>query len=75
MKQKTSYNHNHPEVLPGEVFITNCHPRDVTSVGWATKRVGSVAYDRLGGIVKELLPVFAQRWEIPDDILSSLDSR
>ena len=76
----------HPELKEGEVFVTNANmdlpgkPDDqldgFESCGWKTKRLGLLAFDVNGEIVKGLRPVFAQREElekagimdvIPDD--------
>ena len=69
---------NHPELRKGEVFLTNASNdlrlRDINgyikkrssweSVGWRTKRKGTVAYDILGGPINWMFPVFVQRDEL-----------
>ena len=69
-------NKNHPEILPGEVFLTNAedhHCRDDRRsswemIGWRTKRKGKVAYDDIDGKPLDsiycLFPVFVKREEL-----------
>ncbi len=61
-------NKNHPELLPGEVFITNADNGSFPQIGWETKRRGNVAYDisgqPLGNRWPGSFPVFAQKSEI-----------
>jgi len=65
-----NFNANHPELQEGEVFLTNMLPdrvlddqSDWEAIGWATKRVGLVAYDRKGNPLDDYIPVFIQRSE------------
>ncbi len=59
----------HPEIQPGEVWISNCDSESVHSIGWKTKRCGCVALDRLGRPMSQnawsgSFPVFAQKSEL-----------
>ena len=59
----------HPELQPGEVFITNSDASDFHEIGWHTKRVGIVALDNLGRPIGQRawpgsFPVFAQKSEL-----------
>lgn len=78
---------NHPEMREDEVFIANIFCNDIgqysnldrgiawNSIGWRTKRMGSVAYDPRGDIIPGSRPVFVQRAELqeagidPDNLL------
>lgn len=60
---------NHPEILPGEVWITNADIYSLPKIGWTSKRCGKIAYDCYG---KEMnskrwpgaFPVFARASEL-----------
>ena len=56
-------NKNHPELKEGEVFLTNTANPEMTNIGWESKRLGVVAYDIHGLIVKGLYPVFKNKDE------------
>ncbi len=43
---------DHPELLEGEVFLTNASDENFGSIGWLTKRMGVVAYDISGKRIK-----------------------
>ncbi len=63
------FNQNkHPEILPDEVFISNTDIRDFYSIGWKTKRRGSIAIDWLGQPLgsrwPRSFPVFAKKSEL-----------
>lgn len=60
MTQKTA----HPELAPGEVLIGNMFSCDFSRVGWATKRMGRVAYETGGKRIPNFRPVFVQSTEI-----------
>ena len=53
----------HPECQEGEVFLTNSSDYG-SGVGWKTKRIGEIAYDKSGKVVKGLRPVFVQAAEL-----------
>lgn len=73
---KRSFNVNHPEIMKGEVFLTNVgegrdfgmsfplHNDDFAAIGWKTKRCGRIAYDIYGKPVSGMEPVFVQRDEL-----------
>jgi hypothetical protein len=71
-QQVKNFNTNHPEIQPGEVFLTNIGDPRVTiqglqhwsSIEHATKRLGVVGYDKDGRILPYLKPVFVQRSEM-----------
>lgn len=61
----------HPELQRGEVWITNVFPEhpgsDKIEIGWcgyATKRLGNVAYDIHSNPVRQGRPLFAQEAEV-----------
>jgi hypothetical protein len=59
----------HPEIRPGEVFITNADYESFREIGWETKRVGHVSLDNLGRPISQTawsgsFPVFAQVSEL-----------
>ncbi|MFA5188201.1 MAG: hypothetical protein WC460_02470 [Patescibacteria group bacterium] len=58
----------HPELQEGEVYLDHIFPSTFKNVGWKTKRLGKVAYNKLTGqeIPKRFnrLPLFAQRTEV-----------
>ena len=56
-------NKYHPELKEGEVFLTNTDNPEMTNIGWKSKRLGRVAYDIHGLIVKGLYPVFKNKAE------------
>lgn len=58
-----SANDNHPELLEGEMFVTNTANPEMTGVYWNTKRLGKVAYDIKGVMVQGLYPVFRLKSE------------
>ncbi len=59
---------NHPEIQPGEVWITNADEETFWEVGWKSKRRGQVAYGNRGQLLNHAwpgaFPVFAQRQEL-----------
>ena len=67
------FNDKHPELRPGEIWITNALPgrfmdgrEDIASMDWKTKRVGNQAYDSLGKPIDPTTgyrPVFIQKSE------------
>ena len=74
--EATSFNNNHPKLQEGEVFISNIwfedssDPKDSRTdwetIGWRTKRMGSIAYDSNGNVIPDACPVFAKRAEMRD---------
>lgn len=60
---------DHPEALPGEVWVSNVSTRAwgehvFDQIGWKSKRLGTTAFDSLGEPIRDMVPVFAQRSEI-----------
>jgi hypothetical protein len=53
----------HPELLEGEMWITNLSPDKIDEIQYDTKRVGITAYDNFGNVVEGLVPVFISRAE------------
>lgn len=64
IKLKT-FNKNHPELLEGEMFVSNTSNREMTGVHWKTKRLGNTAYNIHGEKVSGLFPVFRDKNEKP----------
>jgi hypothetical protein len=62
-KKKISKDWKHPELKRGEVFLTNSSNGLKTS-SWKTKRVGKVAYNIFGEVVKGYSPVFVKKQEL-----------
>lgn len=50
----------HPEVRPGEIFLSNIAESDLSLLeSWKTKRLGTKAYDGAGEVLTdEYVPVF-----------------
>ena len=64
---KITFNETHPELLDGEMFLTNIHKYDdesvYRSIGYNTKRKGNIAYTIDGEISKSSFPVFINKKE------------
>ena len=73
----TDFNQTHPELREGEIFLCNVGGNfDVfrdrfmpihevfDSIGWKSKRIGSVAYTRDGKPIKNMRPIFVERVEL-----------
>lgn len=58
-----TYNTNHPELRKGEMFFSNDNEEGYKRIGLQTKRMGDVAYDVRGNVIKYLLPTFVQKDE------------
>lgn len=60
------FNKNHPELQPGEVWLTNIRTnrRNSNIIGWKTQRVGKAAFDKYGNPLDDLFPVFVRREEL-----------
>lgn len=56
--------HSHPELLDGEILLTNASDVDYGRIGWTSKRRGFVAYDVYGRQAPSLRPVFVQFHEL-----------
>lgn len=56
-------NENHPELLKGEIFLTNISIGDYHIVGIKTKRCGVLAYSKEGDVINGLVPVFVMKKE------------
>ncbi len=62
-----SWNENHPEIMEGEMFITNEFDVFVyNEIRWKTKRMGKIAYDINGKFLYGWFPVFIQKKEYDD---------
>ncbi len=55
---------NHPELREGEVWITNGDWMTFAQCSFLTKRYGKLAYSIRGQLVKGLVPIFAQKFEV-----------
>jgi len=53
----------HPELMEGEIWVSNCSEDSYDKIGWKTKRRGEIAYDVNGKVVREFFPVFIQASE------------
>ena len=51
-----SFNANHPECLPGEMFITNADDSIYHYIGWKTKRMGVISYTESGEPCRNMWP-------------------
>ena len=62
----SKFNQQHPELQDGEVFLQNTANAEMTSIPFETKRLGKVAYDRKGEIMRDsgLFPVFKQKTDV-----------
>lgn len=60
------YNHNrtHPELQPGEIFLSNVTASGFAKLRWNTKRFGDVAYATDGNRVGSMRPAFVKRSEL-----------
>lgn len=58
---------DHPEATETEVCIGNMWACDFPRVGWKSKRMGKVSYDRDGRPIPTFRPVFVLRTEIEAD--------
>jgi hypothetical protein len=60
------YNHNrtHPELRPGEIFLSNVGADGFTKFRWSTKRLGETAYRTDGNRIGGARPVFVKRSEL-----------
>ena len=57
----------HPELLPGEIFLTNVWEDSAFGfgqIGWETKRKGKYTYDASGKLLSDACPVFVKEEEI-----------
>ena len=64
VSEMQNFNKNHPEKAEDEFFCTNLPEDAFQWVMWRTKRLGDIAYDKLGGIVKNLKPIFVKKEEV-----------
>ena len=69
----------HPEIQPGEVWITNTDSEGMRFIGRRTKRRGSVALDSRGRPIEQrawagCFPVFVQKSELDTSRKSNFDS-
>ena len=65
------FNDKHPELQPGEVWLTNSLEGfadvgmpDSSGIGFKTKRLGNIAYTKSGEVAKGYSPVFVQKSEL-----------
>jgi hypothetical protein len=63
MMDRDNFNRNHPELRPGEVFLTNDNAPGFETISWKTKRLGRQAYNMKGELTWGL-PVFVQATEL-----------
>ena len=70
MNKEKDFNDAHPELLEGEMFLTNCLiDSDVYhEIRWKTKRRGRQAYAMDGTPLHLNKPIFVQRTEWKDGI-------
>lgn len=74
-RNKVSYNTTHPELLIGEMWITNTTLNTGCCVSYNTKRIGLVAYTLCGKIAKGLRPVFVHINEYDDKMKHIISER
>ena len=53
----------HPEMLPGERFLTNTYEDEYRKISYKTKRMGKIAYAKSGYVIEGVFPVFVQKDE------------
>lgn len=53
----------HPEMLPGEMFLTNTYEEGYCKISYETKRMGNTAYAQSGYVIQGLFPVFVNEDE------------
>jgi len=72
-----SSNNEHPELHAGELWLCNTGPKTWEKIGYATKRLGQVAYTTDGRYVPGVRPVFVGRSEYDDRMaeIANLNSR
>jgi hypothetical protein len=63
MKDKITFNYNHPEMNSNEMFVTNTANPNMDNIGWKSKRLGVIAYNTDGKPVNGLYPVFKSTLE------------
>lgn len=55
----------HPEQRPGEIYLVNANLLSFPTIGWSTKRIGSVEYQKNGkSLLAKYRPVFVQYAEV-----------
>lgn len=62
---------HHPEQLKGEIYLGNFFYKNLSRIGWNSKRVGSISYDIEGNIIPSfdgLSPVFIKITEVEEKI-------
>lgn len=68
VRKKEFDQQKHPEIMPGEVWITNSDDESFWEIGWGSKRRGFVALNNMGKPIGSRwpgsFPVFAQRSEL-----------
>jgi len=62
-----SKNQGHPELRPGEVFLTNSFA-DAKAIGYISKRIGKMAYDIYGNTIEDYVPVFVSKDEFEKNV-------
>lgn len=67
----------HPEILQGEVFVSNMDSARFSAFTWLSKRKGSLAYDGEGHLLtaRDWFPVFVQESELRDRNLTLTELR
>lgn len=63
-------NKEHPELLEGEMFLTNITIDQYYTIGFKTKRHGNTAYSKTGYVVGRLVPVFVQKKEYDEHMVA-----
>lgn len=58
MVNKMFNNKNHPELKEGEMWLSN--GVNLYKIGYKTKRMGGLAFNKYGEIITELHPIFVQ---------------
>lgn len=67
-------NKNHPEIRPGEMWLTNMMDLEYHMISYKTKRIGRVAYAKSGYVIQGVFPVFVQKSEY-DGIMKVIEKR
>lgn len=66
---KESLNHNHPEKLCDEVWLTNTSKGDYHKISYRTKRMGKIGRSSSGYILKNIYPVFVRKAEYDERMM------
>ena len=68
---------NHPEVCPGEMFVSNMNSEQFSAFAWSSKRTGAIAFDGEGTQLSfpDWFPVFIRSVELSERGVSLMDLR